>query len=108
MRDTVPSVLEKHAALWPRHPALIGDGISLTFHELNREANRVARFLASRGVGRGDDVALMVHNNRELLLSLLGALKLGAVVNLWSFRSTRRELAYLLGRIRPKALIFGP
>ncbi len=108
MRETVPSIVEKHAAAWPRCPALVGEGISLTYHELNREADRVARLLAALGVGKGDDVGLMVHNTPELILGMLGTVKLGAVANLWSFRSTHRELGYLLGRVRPKALVFGP
>src|SRR3970282_2168760 len=108
MGETVPSIVERHAAIWPRRPALVGEGISLTFHELNREADRVAGLLASLGVGKGDDVGLMVHNTPELILGMLGTVKLGAVANLWSFRSTHRELGYLLGRVRPKALVFGP
>lgn len=108
MWETVPSIVEKHAALRPRQPALVGEGISLTFQDLDRGANRVARLLASLGVGKGDNVGLMVHNCPELILGILGAVKLGAVANLWSFRSTPRELGYLLGQIRPKALVFGP
>jgi acyl-CoA synthetase (AMP-forming)/AMP-acid ligase II len=106
MLDTVPAVLEKHAALWRNQPALVGEGVSLTFQAANREVDRVACALASLGVGKGDNVALMAHNRAELILGMLGTVKLGARANLWSFRTTRRELSYLLGQIRPKALIF--
>src|SRR3972149_3284683 len=108
MGETVPSIVERHAAVWPRRPALVGEGISLTFHELNREADRVAGLLASLGVGKADNVGLMVHNTPELILGMLGTVKLGAVANLWSFRSTHRELGYLLGRGRPEGPGGGP
>lgn len=46
-----PDTVAVHA---PGHP---GDEVSLTYRELGRAADRLARVLAARGIGRGDLVA---------------------------------------------------
>lgn len=51
-----------------------------TFFELERASNRVANALAQLGVGRGDRVFTLLGRTPALYTSLLGALKLGAVV----------------------------
>ncbi|GAA1387210.1 AMP-binding protein [Pseudonocardia kongjuensis] len=53
---------------------------SWTFDELRRRSNRVARWLASLGVSRGDSVLVMLGNRVELWESMLAVMKLGAVV----------------------------
>ncbi|SFM63161.1 acetyl-CoA synthetase [Pseudonocardia ammonioxydans] len=56
-----------------------GEG-SWTFDELRRRSNRVARWLASHGVRRGDAVLVMLGNRVELWESVLAVMKLGAVI----------------------------
>ncbi len=56
-----------------------GDRI-VSFAALSRRSNQVANFLASRGVGRGDRVLIMLNSVVELWETMLAAIKLGAVV----------------------------
>ncbi|MFD5825403.1 AMP-binding protein [Lentzea sp. NPDC060358] len=51
-----------------------------TFDEMRRRSNRVAHWLASHGVGRGDSVMIMLGNQVELWESMLAVMKLGAVI----------------------------
>jgi acetyl-CoA synthetase len=51
-----------------------------TFAELSSSSNRVANWLRSRGVRRGDRVLVMLGNQIELWEVLLATMKLGAVV----------------------------
>jgi D-alanine--poly(phosphoribitol) ligase subunit 1 len=53
-------------------------GETITYGELNRQANRLAARLAARGVRPGDSVALFVHRSIPMLVGLLAALKAGA------------------------------
>ncbi|WP_426454318.1 AMP-binding protein [Paenibacillus sp. S-38] len=62
----------------PLFPAVVYRGMELRYRELNLEANRVARRLAERGVGRGQLVALAAEPSPALLTGLLGILKSGA------------------------------
>jgi acetyl-CoA synthetase len=52
----------------------------LTFAEMAERSNRVANFLRSRGVRRGDRLLLILGNEAPLWDTLLAAFKLGAVV----------------------------
>jgi len=65
------------ALLWEGEP---GDVRELTFHELHRQANRVANALEERGIEAGDTVALYMPMVPEVASILYGCLKVGAVV----------------------------
>lgn len=57
-----------------------GAGRTYSFDELRRRSNRVARWLAWHGVGKGDSVMIMLGNQVELWESMLAVMKLGAVI----------------------------
>ncbi|MGY1624058.1 AMP-binding protein [Geodermatophilus sp. SYSU D00965] len=66
-------------------PALViagddGATTTRTFDEMARRSDRVAAWLAERGVRRGDRVLLMLGNQVELWESMLAIMKLGAVI----------------------------
>lgn len=56
-----------------------GSSASYTFCELQAQAARFANFLQAQGVGPGDCVAGMLPRNVELLITILGTWRLGAV-----------------------------
>jgi crotonobetaine/carnitine-CoA ligase len=56
-----------------------GSTVSYTAREMDVEATRLARGLASLGVVRGDRVATLLDNRAEQVVSFFAALKLGAV-----------------------------
>lgn len=78
------ATIARHAV---RHPdgvaltvvALDGSERTLTWSELDRRANQIARAIASRGVGAGDRVAIALQNSPELVATIVAAWKLGAV-----------------------------
>lgn len=53
---------------------------SLSYAELAHRSNQVANFLASRGVGPGDRVLIMLGNVVALWETMLATIKLGAVM----------------------------
>jgi long-chain acyl-CoA synthetase len=59
-------------------PALVWDGGSLTWRELELRAGGAARRLSRRGVQPGDTVAILLPNGWGFVAALWGALKLGA------------------------------
>ncbi|MFB7333683.1 amino acid adenylation domain-containing protein [Streptomyces adustus] len=50
----------------------------LTYAELDRRANRLARALRDRGAGRGDTVAVLLARSAETVVAVLAVLKAGA------------------------------
>jgi len=74
----VAALLEASARAHASRPALVWDGGSLTYRELDGRAGALARTLAARGVRPGDRVALTIPNSWQLVVALIGALKAGA------------------------------
>ncbi|WP_436934735.1 AMP-binding protein [Halovenus marina] len=85
--NTAHNVLDRHAArenpsrnqvavIWEGEP---GDVREVTFHELHRQANQVANYLESRGVGTGDTVGLYMPMVPEVAAILYGCFKVGAI-----------------------------
>ncbi len=70
-------LFERQAALRPRQPAVVGQGMALTYAELDRRANQLARYLAGLGVTADTPVALCVERSPRLVVALLGILKAG-------------------------------
>jgi amino acid adenylation domain-containing protein len=72
-----PELFEKQARSSPDAVALIFDGGCLTYEELNRRANRLARYLRSLGVGPEMRVGICATRTPELIIGLLAVWKAG-------------------------------
>jgi amino acid adenylation domain-containing protein/non-ribosomal peptide synthase protein (TIGR01720 family) len=75
---TVPQLFERQAAATPDAPALVCDGRTLTYRELDDRADAVAWELVRRGAGPEDLVLLALPRTEDLVAGLLGILKSGA------------------------------
>ena len=73
---------QKLAAARPDAPFIKFLGTEISYGEANRRANRFAAVLKARGVTRGDTVGICMGNRTEVLLAILGAVKVGASVGL--------------------------
>lgn len=71
--------VERAAAWFPDHPAILFEGHALSYRELNDQANRLAHALRAHGVERGDRVALYLPNVPAFAVCYEAALKVGAV-----------------------------
>jgi D-alanine--poly(phosphoribitol) ligase subunit 1 len=69
---------ERHAAIRPDATAAEHQGETITYGELDRQANRLAARLAGHGVRPGDNVAVFVRRGIPMLVGILGVLKAGA------------------------------
>jgi len=71
-------LFEAQAQRTPERIALTVGGTALSYAGLDTRANRLAHALRSRGVGRGQRVALCVERGIDMLAAVLGILKAGA------------------------------
>lgn len=51
----------------------------ITFEEISRRSSQIAHFLAAKGVGKGDRVAVMIDPSLAFYCALFGVIKAGAV-----------------------------
>ena len=79
----------------------------LTWGEFDSKANRVANYLLSQGVKKGDKVAILLMNCLEWLPIYFGVLKSGALAVPMNYRYTADEISYCLDLSDSSYLIFG-
>jgi len=108
-----PQELEKRHSSW-REYSLIEPGRSdafrseLTWDEFDRKANRLANFLLTRRIKKGDKVGILLMNCLDWLPLYFGILKSGAIAVPLNFRYTAEEIKYCLELADVDYLFFGP
>jgi amino acid adenylation domain-containing protein len=75
---TLPQLFEAQARRTPEHPAVVSGPVTLTYRELNEQANRLARALIERGAGPERLVGLVLPRSAQMLVAILGVVKSGA------------------------------
>ncbi len=80
----------------------------ITWGVFDEKANRFANALVSRGIGKGDKVAILMMNCLEWLPIYFGILKTGALAVPLNFRYSSDEISYCLNLAEADALVFGP
>ncbi|MCI3242923.1 non-ribosomal peptide synthetase [Streptomyces spinosisporus] len=102
---TLPEVLEAQAARTPDAVAVAGAGERLTFAELNRRANRLARLLVESGAGPERIVALALPPTPDTVTALLAVMKAGAAYLPLDPAWPGERIAGMLADARPVALL---
>ncbi|WP_310963621.1 acyl-CoA synthetase [Nocardioides terrisoli] len=90
----------------PDRPVLVVGDRTVTYAELEADANRLAHFLTSRGIGKGDHVGIYAKNSIEHVVALLGVFKVRAVAVNVNYRYVEGELDYLFENSDIVALLF--
>ena len=93
-------LFEQSASQAPDKAALVFEGKSHTYADINHRANQLAASLQHRGVQRGDRVATFMDNSVEAVVAIYAALKCGAVFMPINPLTKRDKLAYLLNDAR--------
>jgi fatty-acyl-CoA synthase len=92
-----------------RHPdqVYVDDELgTLSFGEVDRRANALARALSERGIEEGDGIAIMARNHRGLVDSTLATAKLGCSALFLNTMFSGPQLAAVMEREGPAALIY--
>lgn len=88
--------LKQHAERQPDAPAVSLGGTTVSYTELHRRTNRVARGLAAMGVKAGDLVTLGLPNSIGFVEACYAIWKLGATPQPVSFRLPKGELEAII------------
>jgi amino acid adenylation domain-containing protein len=78
MAYLLQQLLAEAAARQPRRPAVASGGGLLSYAELDRLSNKMARALARLGVAPGDRVGVLAPKSAASVIGVYGALKAGA------------------------------
>ncbi len=102
---TIPAHVTAWARARPDHVALSLEGTSHTYAQLDDAHRRLASWMAARGVGRGDRVAVHLGNCTEFVIAFLAVLRLGAVHVPVNPMFQAAELAHELTDAEPALII---
>ncbi|HEV2733246.1 MAG TPA: amino acid adenylation domain-containing protein, partial [Longimicrobiaceae bacterium] len=101
----VHGLFEAQAGRTPDAVALVHEGGALTYRELNARSNRLAHYLAGRGVGPDVRVALCVERGPEMVVGLLAVLKAGGAYVPLDPAYPGDRLHHMLADSRPAVLL---
>lgn len=93
---TVASALAHRATTDPEKPFIVFRGETLTYGEMEGQAEALAASLHGLGIEAGDRIALVLPAWPEFVISLFAAAKIGAIVVPLNPRLTAPELQYML------------
>ncbi|MEU7905178.1 amino acid adenylation domain-containing protein [Actinoplanes sp. NPDC049118] len=102
-----PTVTAPWYAALSRHEgeALVADGVSWSYAELDRASDAVAAMLAARGVGAESIVGISLPRSVDLVVAVLGVAKAGAAYLPLDPAFPPARLAFMIEDARPAAII---
>jgi long-chain acyl-CoA synthetase len=108
-----PEVTERREVTWREYELMETNPLEhsrreMTWRQFDEAANRFANLLLSRGIGKGQKVAILLMNCLEWLPIYFGILKTGALAVPMNYRYTAEEIEYCLKLAEADALVFGP
>ena len=101
----IHELFEEQVRHTPDAVAVEYEGQSLTYGELNRKANQLARYLVNAGVGTDEIVAICLERSVEMVVGLLGILKAGGAYLPLDPRYPADRLAFMLNDVAPAVLL---
>lgn len=105
-KDTcMHQLFEKQAEQHPDRIAVIACDQTLTYHQLNVKANKIAHSLMDMGIRKGDIVAVALPRKSYLIAALFGVLKAGAAYVPIDPEYPKERIDYILNDSGAKLLI---
>ena len=79
LEQSIPQRFERQVAARSNQPAVRSEGVALTYSELNRQANQIARELLAGSAAANERVALLLPHDNSIIAAILGTLKAGKI-----------------------------
>ena len=108
-----PEVKEIRRVTWKEYELIEPNPMThyrreITWRVFDEKANRFANLLISRGIKKGDKVAILLMNCLEWLPIYFGIMKTGALAVPLNFRYAPDEIQYCVEKAEADVLVFGP
>ena len=102
---TLPGFFQAFCALNGEVEAVIAGDERLTYADLGRLSDEVARGLVARGIAKGDRVGIAMRNCPSWIITYMAALKAGAIATLINGWWQTEELKHALELTAPKLIL---
>ena len=105
---TIGALFAQRVRSGPQRTALEQGPRRLSYARLDERSNRLCRHLMSRGIGRGERVAILSENRLEYVELLIAAAKLGVIAACQNWRLRDEELGHCLALVTPRLILASP
>jgi enterobactin synthetase component F len=105
---SIPRLVEHWAAATPEAPAVVFEGITISYRELHERSLQQARWLRASGVQPGDIVGVALTRSEQLLVVLLAIMRTGAAYLPVELDNPNDRIALVLDDASPTVLIAEP
>lgn len=102
---TLTELVARQAMRTPRACAVICGARALSYQELERAANRLARTLVRRKLAPGTRIAVLLERSTDLVVALLAILKAGSTYIPLDPAYPTERLSHVLDNARPAAIV---
>ena len=103
--ESIATLFEHQVALYPDRIAVESNESSLTYAQLNAQADRLARYLRRKDIGLDQIVGIAVDRSEAMIVGLLGILKAGAAYLPLDPAYPRPRLDYIIQDARIRVVI---
>ena len=102
---TIPALLRTFCSLNAEAEAVVAEEERLTFADLDRISERLARALAARGIAKGDRVAIAMRNCPAWIVCYMAIVKAGGVATLLNGWWEPLEMEHAIKLAEPRLII---
>jgi len=100
--------IRKWSLLQPQKKALYFEDRPFTYQEVNHRTNQLCHLLLTKGVKKGERIAVLLHNCHQYVEIFLALSKIGAILVPLNWRLAGPELEFILQDSGSRTLIFEP
>src|SRR4051812_20114987 len=103
-------LLERQAAKYRAKTFLFSEaaGRKWSYEEFDRDVNRTANLLISKGIRKGSVVSLLLPNSAEYVIAYFACFKIGALAGPVNSLLTAEEKEWVVGNSGSKLMLVGP
>ena len=102
---SIVDIFENYAKTIPNKTAVVFDGKSMTYAELNNYANALAKLLLEKNVIPGDCVGIYLDKSLEIIVAILAILKVNAIYMPIDIAYPKKRLDYILENSKTNLII---
>src|SRR4030043_2050642 len=105
---TIYDMYKRNATLFKNQIAIQSKNQKITYGELFDQTNRVAGWLNSKGIRKGDRIAILAKNDPQFFPLMGGIAAAGGIMVPINFRLSTEEIGYNLTNTEPIMIVVDP
>ncbi|WP_338969044.1 amino acid adenylation domain-containing protein [Fusobacterium nucleatum] len=104
---TIQELFKKTVHKYPKHIAVKAGNEEITYENLDKKSNQIARYLLSNGIKKGDAIGIVANRDIQTIINTIGILKVGASYVAVEPDYPKERIEYILKNSQSKLLLNG-